>query len=401
MKKNNFLPYSRQYIDSKDISSVVNVLKSDYITQGKTIIKFEKKVTSLVGSKFGVATNSATSALHIACLSLGLTKNDILWTVPNTFVASANCGLYCGAKVDFVDIDDTTLNLSIEKLKVKLEKSKKINKLPKIIVPVHFAGNPYPQEELYNLSKKYKFKIIEDASHALGASYKKNYVGSCKWSDICVFSFHPVKPITTAEGGMALTNNKIIFEKLMLLRNHGINKNPKFRKKRKLGQWYYEQQMLGFNYRMNDIEASLGISQIDKLKSFLKKRNKIANRYQLNFKSLPIQTQTISPKSISTYHLFIIMLPNKKRIKENYNKIFKFFLKNKIGVNLHYLPVHLHPVYKRIGFKKGDFPNSETYSKRAFSIPIFHQMSDKEHNRIIKIIKKICSKFMPLKNSLR
>jgi len=392
-KINKYLPYSRQYIDRKDISSVISVLKSNFITQGRSISNFEKKVTSRVGSKFGVATNSATSALHIACLSLGLSKNDILWTVPNTFVASANCGLYCGAKIDFVDIDEKTLNLSIEKLKIKLEKSKKINKLPKIIVPVHFAGNPYPQEELYNLSKKYKFKIVEDASHALGSTYKKNPVGSCKWSDICVFSFHPVKPITTAEGGMALTNNKIIFEKLGFLRNHGINKNSKFRKKRKLEQWYYEQQMLGYNYRMNDIEASLGISQMKKLNSFVKTRNRVAKKYNDELKSLLLQTQIISPKSRSTYHLFVIMFPNKKKIKYNYNKIFQIFLKNNIGVNLHYLPVHLHPVYKKMGFRNGDFPNSENYAKRAFSIPIFHKISNEEQNHIINIIKKICLEF--------
>ena len=394
------LPYSRQYVDSKDISSVIKVLKSDFITQGKTISYFEDKITKKVGSKYGVATNSATSALHIACLALNLSKNDILWTVPNTFVASANCGLYCGAKVDFVDIDEKTLNISVEKFKKKLIKAKSKKKLPKIIVPVHFAGNPYPQKELYELSKKFKFKIIEDASHALGSIYKNNFVGSCKWSDICVFSFHPVKPITTAEGGMALTNDENIYKKLSILRNHGINKNPVLKNKKKLENWYYEQQTLGFNYRMNDIEAALGISQIKKLDLFINYRNKIAKKNIEKFKFLPIKTQLISSKAKSSYHLFVILFPNSNKFIKNYNKIFKFFLKNGIGVNLHYLPVHLHPVYKKLGFKKGDFPNSENYAKRAFSIPIFHKISIQNQNHIINVVKKICIKFKDKKNQV-
>ena len=393
LKEKKILPYSRQFIDTKDIQSVVNVLKSDFITQGKTIKNFENKIISRVGVKYGVATNSATSALHIACMALNLKKNDILWTVPNTFVASANCGLYCGAKIDFVDIDRQSLNISIELLEKKLVWAKKRKKLPKIIVPVHFAGNPYPQEKLYRLSKKYKFKIIEDASHALGSYYKKNPVGSCKWSHICVFSFHPVKPITTAEGGIALTNDKELFHKLSLLRNHGINKDSEFKKKRKLEHWYYEQQMLGFNYRMNDLEAALGITQITKLNRFVKDRNDVANKYNINLKKLPVQTQLILPGARSSYHLFVIIFPNTNKIISNYNKIFKIFKSNNIGVNLHYLPVHLHPVYKKFGFKKGDFPNSENYAKRAFSIPIFHKITRTNQKHVTDIIKNICNKF--------
>ena len=274
------IPYSRQQIDNKDIKSINKVLKSKFITQGSQINIFEKKICIKVDSKYGVAVNSATSALHISCLALGLKKKEYLWTVPNTFIASANCGLYCGARIDFVDIDEDTFNISIEKLKKKLILAKKNKKIPKIIVAVDFGGNPYDHKTLYELSKKYKFKIITDASHSLGSRYKNYKVGNCKWSDITVFSFHPVKPITTAEGGIAVTNNKILYDKLKILRNHGISRDVKKYKKKINHKWYYEQIDLGFNYRMNELQAALGISQLKKLDSFNLKRNKIAKIYK-------------------------------------------------------------------------------------------------------------------------
>ena len=387
------IPYSRQYIDKEDIKKVVKVLKSELITQGKQVPLFEKKVSSLVKAKYGVSTNSATSALHIACLALGLKKNDILWTVPNTFVASANCALYCHAKIDFVDINENTLNISIESLEKKLKIAKKKNKLPKIVVPVDFAGNPYDQKKLFNLSKKYNFNILEDAAHSFGSRYYGSKIGRGKLTDISVFSFHPVKPITTAEGGMALTNDKKLYKKMLIFRNHGINKNSLDLKKKGLQKWYYEQQFLGYNYRMNDIQATLGLSQVKKLSSFIKKRNLIAKRYIKELKNLPIKLQKVNPKTISSYHLFIITFPKKNKIIKNYNKIFKEFLKNKIGVNLHYLPVHLHPYYRKLGFKQNMFPVSESYSKRSLSIPIFHKLKKIQKNKIINFIKYICNKY--------
>ena len=287
------IPYSRQYLDKKDFYEVSKVLRSKFITQGEKVKLFEKKICKKVGSKFGIAVNSATSALHIACLALGLKKNDYLWTVPNTFVASANCGIYCGAKIDFVDIDKNTFNISIEKLKKKLNLAKKLKKLPKIIVGVDFAGNPYDHHQLYILSKKYNFKVITDASHSLGSKYYNKFIGTCKWSDITVFSFHPVKPITTAEGGIAVTNNKNLFKNLNIFRNHGITKNLNEFKRKIDQKWYYEQVELGYNYRMNEIQAALGISQLKKLTLFNKKRNILAKKYKIELKNLPLKFQKI------------------------------------------------------------------------------------------------------------
>ena len=295
------IPYSRQQISQIDVKNVIRVLKSKLITQGKKVEEFENKLANFCKSKFAVTTNSATSALHISCISLGLSKNDYLWTVPNTFVASSNCALYCGAKVDFVDIDPITNNISIHELKRKLKISKLKNKLPKILVVVHFGGHPCNLKEIKNLSKKYKFKIIEDASHALGAKYKNEKIGSCKYSDVTVFSFHPVKSITTAEGGSALTNNKKLYENMSMLRTHGITKDKKkFKNKKNSDPWYFEQQLLGFNYRMNEIEAALGISQLKSLNSFIKKRNKIAKIYDKHLSDLPIIIPRKDPDTISS-----------------------------------------------------------------------------------------------------
>ena len=374
------IPYSRQSIQKKDINSVIQVLKSNFLTQGPKVEQFEKSIRKITKAKYSVAVNSATSALHLACISLGLKKNEYLWTVPNTFVASANCALHCGAKVDFVDIDSNTLNISLEKLEIKLKNTIK-KKLPKILVTVHFAGLPTMQDEIFKLSKKYKFKIIEDASHSIGAKYKSEPVGSCKWSDITIFSFHPVKIITTGEGGMLLTNKKYVAEKSRILRTHGIIKS-------KNNDWYYEQRYLGYNYRMSDIHASLGISQVRRLKKFINKRNEIAALYKRELSNLPLDFQQIDKNAISSYHLFVIKFKSKKLIA-NYSKIFNLLRKNKLWVNLHYLPLHLHPYYKKLGFKVGSYPEAENYSKKSISIPIFFELSKNVQLKTILKIKKI------------
>ena len=377
------IPYSRQSINNKDIAQVKKVLKSDFITQGKNIKKFEDSVCKLVRCSYGVAVNSATSALHIACLALDLKKGDNLWTVANSFVASANCGRYCEANIDFIDINKDTLNIDIKILSNKLSKTPK-KKLPKIIVVVHFAGEPAEMLKLYSLSKKYKFKIIEDASHALGSKIKNDFIGSCKYSDIAVFSFHPVKPITTAEGGMAMTNNRSLAVKMQILRNHGITRDFKTFKKKIKGYWYYEQQALGFNYRMNDIEASLGLSQLKRLKIFIKKRQAVARRYIKTLKDLPVTFQKTEPKNFSSYHLFVICI-NFKKIKKKYNLLFEYLRRKKIGVNKHYLPIYSQPYYKKLKkYKK--LKNVENYASSTISIPIYHDLTSKEQSYVVKVL---------------
>ena len=309
------IPYSRQNINQQDVLEVNKVLRSNFLTQGNNVRKFEKIISKYTKAKYSVAVNSASSALHIACLALGIKKNDIVWTVPNTFVASANCAIHCGATVDFVDIDPDDWNISISSLQKKLEIAKIRNKLPKLIVPVHFAGLPSNQEKIWALSKKYKFKILEDASHSIGAKYKNQRSGSCKWSDITVFSFHPVKIITTGEGGMALTNNKILSDRMKILRTNGISQSNFINKKNKMKPWYYEHQTPGFNYRMNDISAALGISQFKRLKLFVDKRNKIAKKYIKYFKNTPIKFQKINKDCYSSYHLFPIKFDLRKAKK--------------------------------------------------------------------------------------
>tara|TARA_B100001123_G_C15332692_1_gene1031778 strand:+ start:3596 stop:4768 length:1173 start_codon:yes stop_codon:yes gene_type:complete len=385
------IPYGRQYISQEDIRAVIKAIKSDTITRGPLVNKFENVVCKKVGAKHGVAVNSATSALHIACLALGVSSGDKIWTVPNTFVASANCGRYCGAKVNFVDIDPNTWNISIIKLTDKLRKAKKNNSLPKVLVSVHFAGQPTEQEKIRKLSKQYGFFVIEDASHSLGAKRNGEHVGSCKWSDITVFSFHPVKAITTGEGGMAITNSLKLASKMKIFRNHGIVKDVKEMKKKSNLSWYYEQKDLGYNYWMSDIQAALGINQIKKIKTFINKRNKIAKFYDDKLVDLPIQKQTILKGNYSAFHLYVIRIKIKK-IKEKYNKIFRELRAKKIGINLHYLSLHLQPYYKKFGFKKGDFPNSENYSNSAISLPIYYNLKKTEQIKVINIVRNIIKK---------
>ncbi len=380
------IPYSKQFISKEDIKNVNKVLQSKFLTQGKVIQDFEKKISKFVNSKFAVAVSSASAALHLSCLALNLRKGKTLWTVPNTFVASATCALHCGAKVDFVDIDENTSNLCIKKLKRKLEISKKKNCLPDILIPVHFAGQPTNQKEIFALSKKYRFKIIEDASHSLGSRHLEEKVGSCRWSDLTVFSFHPVKPITTAEGGIITTNNKKLFNKLIELRNLGISRD--YKKLKVKSKWYYELKSLGFNYRMNEIQASLGISQLKRINNFNKFRNKIAKIYFKNLKETSLLLPKIEETNYSSFHLFVV----KFKKKMNYDKIYKKLINKKIGVNLHYLPVHLHPLFKKMGFRKGNFPISEKHAQRAFSIPIFYNMKNIDIMRVVRVLREIFKK---------
>ena len=372
--------YSEQYIDQKDISSVVKTLKSDLITTGPQITTFEKNLSKKINSRYSVVFNSATSALHSACLAFGLKNDDRLWTSTNSFVASANCGLYCGAKVDFIDIELETFNIDLQKLEKKLQRAKKNNLLPKIVVPVVFAGQSYDVDHLINLSKKYKFKILEDASHALGSKYKNRNVGSNK-DIITVFSFHPVKMITTGEGGSAHTSNERYYNMMKSVSSHGI-----VRKKNNLNHGInhllYEQKYLGFNYRLTDIQAALGISQLKKLNFFLKKRREIATIYNQHLDKKNLNLPIEKKYAKSSFHLYVVLVNNKK--KKIRNNLINFLKGKKIFTNIHYKPIHLQPYFKKFGFKKGDFKNAENYYERAISLPIHPNLKKKEVMMIIK-----------------
>jgi UDP-4-amino-4,6-dideoxy-N-acetyl-beta-L-altrosamine transaminase len=378
----NIIPYGRQSIDNRDIKNVVNVLKSDFLTSGPIVEKFEKEIKKYCNSKFSVSANSATSALHIACLALGLSKGDILWTTPITFVASANCALYCNAKVDFVDIDSKTFNLSVSNLEKKLISAKKKGKLPKILIPTHLGGQSCEMDKIKQLSKKYHFSIIEDASHALGGKYKMEKVGNSKYSDITVFSFHPIKSITTAEGGIALTNNKNLAVKMKMYREHGIVRDPKKFKGKIEGPWVYQQQELGYNYRLSDVHAALGIGQLKRLNKFLIKRNQISLLYKKRLKELPIRFQENQVNIYSAKHLFIILVDKKIHLK-----LFKYLKKKKILVNIHYIPIFLHPYFKSQNFNIKNYENSMNYYKSAMSLPIHYVLTKKQQLYVITVIK--------------
>ena len=376
MKRRNFIPYSRQRVIQEDIDAVVNVLKSDFLTQGPIIGSFEENVCKKVDANYAVSTNSATSALHLSCLALGLKRGDYLWTSPITFVASANCARYCGANVDFVDIDENTGLLSIDNLKKKLEAAEKSGKLPKILVPVHLTGSSCNMVEIKKLSEKYKFHIIEDASHAIGGKYKNEPVGNCKYSEITIFSLHPVKIITSGEGGLATTNSKSTYEKLISLRSHGITKDAKKFKKFPNDIWFYEQQDLGLNYRMTDISAALGLSQLKRLDEIVFERNKQHLIYKDLFMNTSVKLLSVPKEVYSSFHLQVIQL-NDKDVK-NYKKVFKGLRELGIGVQLHYIPVHTQPYYQDMGFREGMFPVSEKYRAKSLSIPLFPGLKEEE-----------------------
>ena len=383
--------YSRQEITEEDIAEVDKVLRSDFLTQGPTVPRFEQNVANYCGVSNAIAVNSATSALHISCLALNLGPGDWLWTSPNTFVASANCGLYCGANIDFVDIDPKTYNMSVDALTEKLIHAEKLGKLPKIVIPVHFAGQPCDMPAIYDLSKHYGFKIIEDASHAIGSSYDKNKVGSCVHSDITVFSFHPVKIITTAEGGMALTNDKDIADRLFRLRTHGITNDKKIMEERPKDEiWNYQQIELGFNYRMNDIQSALGISQLKRLDGYIKRRHEIAKYYDVELENLQLFTPWQSPNVYSSYHLYPIIIKANLDFK-NQGEVYNELRENNIAANLHYIPIHRHPYYENLGFKKNDFPVAEKFYREVISIPIYATLQEAHQEHVIDTLKKVMS----------
>jgi UDP-4-amino-4,6-dideoxy-N-acetyl-beta-L-altrosamine transaminase len=382
------IPYGKQDINQADIDSVIDVLQSDFLTQGSQVPLFEKTVSNYCGTTFGIAVNSATSALHIACLALGLGKGDWLWTSPNSFVASANCGLYCGAKIDFVDIDPQTYNLSAEGLEKKLIQAKKNDNLPKIVIPVHFSGQSCDMKKIHSLSQEYGFKIIEDASHAIGGKYLDQPIGSCQYSDITVFSFHPVKIITTAEGGLATTNDKELSERMQLFRSHGVTRNPELMSKMSEGDWYYQQVDLGFNYRMTELQAALGVSQMQRLDEFVTQRHILQERYDLLLSGLPIIKPHQSQDSYSALHLYPIQI-DLDSVNKGREKIFDELRQDGIGVNVHYIPIQTQPYYLQFGFKVGDFPNSESYYNRTISIPLFHAMTVEQQDNVLDALKRV------------
>jgi UDP-4-amino-4,6-dideoxy-N-acetyl-beta-L-altrosamine transaminase len=381
------IPYGRQEITQSDIDAVVGVLRSDFLTQGPAVKKFEEAASRYTGALHACAVNSATAALHLACLALGVGPGDTVWTSPLTFVASANCALYCGASVDFVDVSPDTFNMSVAALTQKLKDAAVMGRLPKVVIPVHLSGLPCEMSEIHALSLEYGFHIIEDASHAVGARYLGNPVGNCMYSDICIFSFHPVKIITTGEGGMALTNQPLLARRLELLRSHGITRDPEEMSCEPHGPWYYQQIALGFNYRMTDIQAALGTSQLSRVDAFVERRKALACRYNGLLTELPVTTPAEQDSSVSSRHLYVIQLHTEK-ISKSQRDVFEELKDKGIAVNLHYIPVYWHPYYQQLGFKKGLCPNAEAYYARAVSLPLYPGLSDSQQDYIVEALGK-------------
>ncbi|MDP2030679.1 MAG: UDP-4-amino-4,6-dideoxy-N-acetyl-beta-L-altrosamine transaminase [Thiobacillus sp.] len=382
------IPYGRQDITQADIDAVVDVLRSDFLTQGPQVPRFESKLADYCGTQHAVAVNSATSALHIACLALGLGPGDWLWTSPITFVASANCGLYCGARVDFVDIDPLTNNLCPRALEHKLMMAEREGRLPKVVVPVHLCGEPCDMQAIYALAQRFGFKVIEDASHAIGAKYKGEPVGNCRFSDITVFSFHPVKIITTAEGGVAMTNDAALAERMALLRSHGITRDPARMTHEPDGPWYYEQVDLGFNYRMTELQAALGVSQLDRLDAYVARRHELAGRYDALLADLPVATPRMQADNYSGLHLYVIRLQRTEGAR-THRQIFESLREQGIGINLHYIPVHLQPYYQAMGFKPGDFPEAERYYTEAISLPMYPALTEGQQDKVVSMLNQV------------
>ncbi len=379
------IPYGRQDISQADIDAVIEVLKSDFLTQGPKVPAFEEAVASYCGASHAIAVNSATSALHLACLALGLGPGDRLWTTPVTFVASANCALYCGASVDFVDIDPRTYNLSPAALEAKLEMAEKEGALPKVVVAVHLCGQPCDMKAISKLADKYAFRVIEDASHAIGGRYDGEPIGSGRYSDITIFSFHPVKIITSAEGGMAVTNDDGFAEKMQLLRSHGITRDPKQMTHESDGPWYYQQVELGFNYRMTELQAALGLSQMARLDDFVACRHELAGRYDELLSTLPVITPWQHPDSYSGLHLYVIRVAGGPA---RHRRVFELLREQGIGVNLHYIPVHTQPYYQAMGFTAGDFPHAMEYYEEAISLPMFPGLSSQDQDFVVATLAK-------------
>lgn len=384
------IPYGRQDITQADIDAVVEVLKSDFLTQGPMVPRFEQTVAQHVGACHALAVNSATSALHIACLAIGLGRGDWLWTTPITFVASANCGLYCGAQVDFVDIDPRTYNLCPQALARKLEQAERERRLPKVLVAVHLCGQPCDMQAIHVLAQRYGFRVIEDASHAIGGKYQGEPIGNCRYSDITVFSFHPVKIITTAEGGMALTNDADLANKMALLRSHGITRDPAQMTHGPDGPWYYQQIDLGFNYRMTELQATLGVTQMERLDQYVARRHQLARRYNDLLANLPVTTPWQHPDSYSGLHLYVIRL-QLDNMQRTHRQVFEALRELGIGVNLHYIPVHTQPYYQSLGFQAGEFPQAENYYAEAISLPMFQSMTEQQQEFIVFSLRKVFS----------
>ena len=384
------IPYGHQNINQDDIDAVEKILRSEFLTQGPAVPAFENTIEKYCDVKHAVAVNSATSALHIACLALGVGPGDYVWTTPITFVASANCALYCGATIDFVDIDPLTYNLSIERLAEKLSHAERFGRLPKVVIPVHLSGQSCDMEGIFKLSQQYGFRVIEDASHAIGGRYQNQPIGNCRYSDITVFSFHPVKIITTGEGGMAVTNNSVYAKKMSLFRSHGITRDEGNMEHVPDGPWYYEQIQLGFNYRMTDIQAALGVSQMARVDLFVAQRHKIADLYDELLAELPVQVPT-RDQDYSALHLYVLRL-KLDLIGRTHHDVFVSLREQGIGVNLHYIPVHTQPYYRKMGFASGDFPEAEGYYREAISLPIYPGLSDEDVTKVVKALKIAISK---------
>jgi UDP-4-amino-4,6-dideoxy-N-acetyl-beta-L-altrosamine transaminase len=381
------IPYGRQEITQADIDAVIAVLKSDFLTQGPCVPRFESALAGYCHAQHAVAVNSATSALHLACRALDLGKGDWLWTTPITFVASANCGLYCGAKVDFFDIDPATYNLSVKALEQKLDQAAETGILPKILVVVHLGGQPCEMQKIHSLSQRYGFQIIEDASHAVGGRYQGEPIGNCRYSDITVFSFHPVKIITTAEGGIAMTNNADLAKKMDLLRSHGVTRDPALLTHESDGPWYYQQIELGYNYRMTELQAALGLSQLERLDDYVARRHRLAQRYNWLLLEFPVVVPWQHPDSYSGLHLYVIRLQLDK-ITCSHRQVFESMREQGIGVNVHYIPVHTQPYYQNMGFREGDFPKAERYYQEAISLPMYPTMAETQQDEVVTALQK-------------
>lgn len=380
------IPYGRQDVTDEDVAAVAKVLRSDFLTQGPTVPRFEERVADYCGARHAVAMNSATSALHAACMALGVSHGDLVWTSPNTFVASANCALYCGADVDFVDIDPVTYNMSVAALEAKLTGAKKAGRLPKTVIPVHFSGQSADMKEIARLGTKYGFRIVEDASHAIGGKYLGVPVGSCAYSDIAVFSLHPVKIITSGEGGLALTNDRLLADRMARFRTHGITRNAAEMTAAADGPWYYEMIDVGYNYRLTDMQAALGLSQMDRLDHYIAARHELAGRYDEMLRDLAVITPKRAAGIHSAWHLYMIQV-DKTRTNRSRREVFEALRASGIGVNVHYIPVHLQPVYRARGFKPGDFPACEEYYSRAITIPLYATLTRQQQDQVVEALK--------------